>query len=68
MRRGVARETHHQTGRVRLKGAHMQTVNTQLSCLTDTTITVLIATQLLFSKLSYLMAIHNNFPFWQIGC
>lgn len=30
MRRGVARETHHQTGRVCLKGAHMQTVNTQL--------------------------------------
>lgn len=30
MRRGVARETHHQTGRVRMKAAHMQTINTQL--------------------------------------
>lgn len=68
MRRGVARETHHQTGRVHLKGAHMQTINTQLSCLTDTTITVLIATQLPFSKLCSLMEIHNCFPFWQIDC
>jgi len=30
MRHGVARETHHQTGRERLKGAHMQTINTRL--------------------------------------
>lgn len=30
MRHGVARETHHQTGRERLKEAHVQTINTQL--------------------------------------